>query len=668
MKTSISAFCTEFSEALFPLAEALGDAHSALEALGDTAPAGLAGDVANARHRVEALLNKVQGQESYVLLFGPLKSGKSTLINAISGGYVSEVSSLPAYPCMVYLRYGPEPAYSVIRYSGKREKLTSPEQLHELLTHGHRTLSDRIRAMDELGEEFDPEAHLPSAIRRVFVELPMEQLRESATVLVDTPGLYSKMKFGYDYMTQEFRDSAACALFVVKADNLFLEQVFSDFNDLLDQFSRVFVVVNIDTGKSDLQPDGTLAPSLESRDPGEVVKAFEVLTMSAPLRRAAESGRLHIYPIDLRSVASQRLQGAAEETGDERFDNFMSDLMSYLNSNEYLLEFKADTMQQANRQCREIIDLAGSGSESQLETVHDELTRSVDALERRGNATEDLLSIDWQEVLTPALGTADGELAEARRRVVRALLDTINPLLEGWNGSDASLEMLQTDLGQALRESTREFRQAVSDTMVRFGTQGAEAAKVRAAVVEQPGLTGFDMDALCSTAAGHLKLGDAVEPPGPKLDALPVKKTFLDTLLFRKPEDVRKRLIPDTSQPVPAAEKARRLAPEAPAYVQAACESSLEDALAQVEKDEYRASVHHYLEIVTASVETGLRKEQTTQARERREIDGRLQSLEHARQHIGELAQCCAIVLERVAGMESTHPLPTDTAPAASGE
>ena len=71
------------------------------------------------------------------------------------------------------------------------------------------------------------------------------------------------MKFGYDYMTREFRDSAACAVFVVKTDNLFLEQVFSDFNDLLDQFSRVFVVVNIDTGKSDLCPDGSLEPSLE---------------------------------------------------------------------------------------------------------------------------------------------------------------------------------------------------------------------------------------------------------------------------------------------------------------------------------------------------------------------------------------------------------------------
>lgn len=63
-----------------------------------------------------------------MLLSRPLKNGKSTLINAISAGYVSEATGLP------------------------------------------------------------------SAIRRVQVELPVKNLRESGSVLVDTPGLYSKIK------------------------------------------------------------------------------------------------------------------------------------------------------------------------------------------------------------------------------------------------------------------------------------------------------------------------------------------------------------------------------------------------------------------------------------------------------------------------------------------
>ena len=52
---------------------------------------------------MQQLSDKVTEQQAYVLIFGPLKSGKSTMMNAIAGSYVSEVSSLPAYPCMVFV-------------------------------------------------------------------------------------------------------------------------------------------------------------------------------------------------------------------------------------------------------------------------------------------------------------------------------------------------------------------------------------------------------------------------------------------------------------------------------------------------------------------------------------------------------------------------------------
>lgn len=112
------------------------------------------------------------------------------------------------------------------------------------------------------------------------------------------------MKFGYDLMTREFRNSAASAIFVVKTDNLFLEQVFDEFTELIQLFSRIFLVVNIDSSKRDLGADGSIQPSLESRAPEEIVKAFESLVMRAPLRKAAEEGRLRIYPVDLLSAAS----------------------------------------------------------------------------------------------------------------------------------------------------------------------------------------------------------------------------------------------------------------------------------------------------------------------------------------------------------------------------
>jgi hypothetical protein len=56
-------------------------------------------------------------------------------------------------------------------------------------------------------------------------------------------------------------------VFVVKTDNLFLEQVFAEFNQLLGLFSRIFIVVNVDCGKARPAPDGSLQPSAESQSP-----------------------------------------------------------------------------------------------------------------------------------------------------------------------------------------------------------------------------------------------------------------------------------------------------------------------------------------------------------------------------------------------------------------
>ena len=91
---------------------------------------------------------------------------------------------------------------------------------------------------------------------------------------------------------------------------MFLEQVFTEFTKLLELFSKIFLVVNIDSRKQDLAPDGELVPSLEQQAPDRIIEAFENLTMSAPLKKAANDGRLRIYPVDLLSTASKRLRAA----------------------------------------------------------------------------------------------------------------------------------------------------------------------------------------------------------------------------------------------------------------------------------------------------------------------------------------------------------------------
>ena len=315
IKTDIFDFCQAFAGILKPFASSLDNARTSMQEKGDVTvlKRPLAG-FADVQHRLDSLIHKVEEQQAYLIIFGPLKSGKSTLMNAISAAYVSEVTSLPAYPCLVHVKHGDEFSFVASRYSGEKLRFPDNAALQKLIEENHLVLAERLREVEERGEKFDPGVHYPDAIRRVDVAVPTRNMKDSLTVLVDTPGLYTRMKFGYDLMTREFRNTAACAVFVVKTDNLFLEQVFGEFNDLLDLFSRIFIVVNIDSNKRDLDPDGSLKPSLESRSPGQVIQAFESLVMSAPLRRAQNEGRLKIYPIDLLNSASNAMrQPVADE-------------------------------------------------------------------------------------------------------------------------------------------------------------------------------------------------------------------------------------------------------------------------------------------------------------------------------------------------------------------
>ena len=431
MRTLLSKYCEELERALRPVISPLGETANALATAQTEIPGReLHGEVVDLQHQVEALARKVAEQQAYVLIFGPLKSGKSTLMNAICSQYVSEVSALPAYPCMVYVSHSEKRSYTVTRYGGDKEVFRKEDELHALIDKAHAALAQRLREVEAEGDDFEPQTHFPQAIRRIDVNIPTGNLGESGAVLVDTPGLYSRMKFGYDRMTREFRNAAACAIFVVRSDNLFLEQVFEEFNQLLELFSRVFLVVNLDTSKRDLQRDGRLVPSLEQRDPKRIIQAFETLAMSGPLKDAAEAGRLQIFPVGLLDAASKRLaatsgislaaeldtsapkkghpeknrspeKGTAKQSGatpsetaetreepstpDDGFETFESTLNDYLNSPEYMVAFLRDSLRRANTLLEESCELTSHPS------VHT-LRSKIETLQKLTNGNDDLLA------------------------------------------------------------------------------------------------------------------------------------------------------------------------------------------------------------------------------------------------------------------------------------
>jgi energy-coupling factor transporter ATP-binding protein EcfA2 len=583
MKTEISRFCEACVNLLQPLLPRLD---SALEDLGKSAPSPHLErpqtELGETRARLRSLIEKLRNQQAYLLIFGPLKSGKSTLMNAISGAYVSEVTSLPGYPCLVFVRHGAEPQFSVSRYNGRESHFADPHVLRDVITDSHFALAEQMRTTEKRGEAFDPREHFTEAIRRIDIRLPVPALAESSTVLVDTPGLYSRMNFGYDVLTREFRDSAACAVFVVKTDNLFLEQVFAEFNQLLDLFSRIFLVVNVDSSKRDLQPDGSLQPSAESARPEKIIEAFTTLSMAGPLRRAYEEGRVRLHAVDLLNAASAFLSkppgtnganspgGEADTEAPSRqkpespaFAEFLRDLTEYLNSSDYTREFIGDSLRQGSSLCGEALAVCEGRLADELAEQQASLTRQMEAIDEQLDAVGRLLAVDWSAAFAhvrPALGERVDAAITAR---TAQLGKDMGDALDRWFTGEGSLLALQNDswnllmieTGRALTQNVREELEALFGTP----TGGAEPG---AAVMTDLHSVGLQLGTVGQAALPALRRVEEIDPfrGAIPVEQIPVRKTISDWLLFRRIGTVRRRLFgEDLAMPIPPEEKAKRL-------------------------------------------------------------------------------------------------------------
>ena len=579
MKTELAKFCRDYEKVLTPFIQNVRETIRVIqkESAGEELRIPLAG-LNDVGQRLRTLTDKIKGQQAYLLIFGPLKSGKSTLMNAISQEYVSEVSALPAYPCLVYVRHGDQTTYSVTRYNGRQTDYADTISLQDVIEQCHTALSDRICQKELEGAEFDPQVDYAEAIRRVDIELPIQDLKESSTVLVDTPGLYSRMKFGYDLMTREFRNSAACAIFVVKADNLYLEQVFNEFNELLKLFSRVFLVVNIDSSKQDLAPGGVLRPSLESQDPQRIIQAFETLAMDANLREALESGRLNIYAIDLLRSAVTLLserhgvmedEGAAPEPISlDPFKKFTGDLTEYLNSNEYFIAFMRDSLTQGSVFCHEI---RGHLSPEALQGFEDRirvLEKELSELKSKCRSAAELLNADNEGVFQRVQHTNELGANELSGAVLDDVKESLAEDVRQWMSGNESLR----DLGIS------RWTETLNRYAKKLATDAAEQVR---SLVDTP-MGGADFSDSAVKMLGALdflpsEIGKAVmseistspESPACKVrlndEEIPVRKTILDWILFRSRATVRRRLFGEADQldrEIAPENKAKRLTEE----------------------------------------------------------------------------------------------------------
>ncbi len=366
---------------------------------------------------------------------------------------------------------------------------------------------------------------------------------------------------------------------MVKTDNLFLEQVFEEFNQLLDLFSRIFLVVNLDSSKRDLQADGQLRPSAESLHPEEIVEAFTTLSMAGPLRRAYEQGRVRIHALDLLNSASHQMtthhaveSGAGalpssphadpHETA-SRFDAFVRDLTDYLNSNDYTQEFMRDSLRQARLLCGEAHEMIGGQELQEVFTRHEELGTKLALLSEKIAATDRLLALDWEAAFRKTRaeeGLASRAFAETESTT---LAEEMRQTLDRWYGSPDSLKALEehywaplvVHTALTIATATRTRLQAVLATP--FG--GVDPTP---AMVNDLQKVGLSLSHVAAGALSALRESESIDPYLVTIPAerLPVARTLVDWLLFRSRETLQRRLFGEGRVlPIEQKEKVRRL-------------------------------------------------------------------------------------------------------------
>ena len=624
MKTEITRFCEGCLAAIAPLGSALAETAAQIGKRPDLG--GARGAVAELQTRLRSLSEKLANQHTHLLIFGPLKSGKSTLMNAISGAYVSEVTSLPGYPALVFVQHAPEPSFSATRFNGRESTFPDARVLKGVIEDGHLALAEQLRAAEARGADFDPRRDFPEAIRRIDVKLPIGSLAESSTVLVDTPGLYSRMNFGYDVLTREFRDTAACAVFVVKTDNLFLEQVFAEFNQLLDLFSRIFLVVNVDSGKRDLHPDGTLRPSAESESPERVIEAFKTLSMAGPLRRAQEEGRVRIHAIDLLHAAAARLTSAAateaapEVRDGAAFEAFLRDLTDYLNSSHYTREFIRDSLRQSETLCADVDQLVAGPEVSALHKKQDAIAAEIARLDERVAIYDRLLAVDWRATFTDARVENARRSASAAQAVSADLGQKMHAALDRWYASGDSLKSLEKQYWNPLlskacagvsEDTVKHLRRALA------GPTGGSAPSPE--TLQDLHAIGFELGPSAASALAGLKAKDA-EPfrLSVKSDSVPVRRRFVDWLSFRGAAAVAESLFgEDRTREIAAWVKERRLPASSRAAFLGLIASTVSDKFPEAPAKSASFLLEHYIEKFSEHATAGLEKSRAEDVQQR---------------------------------------------------
>lgn len=222
---------------------------------------------------LESLLKRTERPEIRILILGPLKSGKSTLINVLlNNPRLSQISQYPAYPCFIEVRdlaRNPDsspvgsPQAVFIRPDGSQEP---PCSLHECRLKLDELLDRYITGKE--GQQIE----YPRVEQRIDFQQSGRgvDLKGLDLVVVDSPGLFFQRSIdqnvfglaenadrspntaGYSHVTGDLYKESDVAIFVIRWEQLFFHTVAEYLSRFREDVSahrnlRTFVIVNSST-------------------------------------------------------------------------------------------------------------------------------------------------------------------------------------------------------------------------------------------------------------------------------------------------------------------------------------------------------------------------------------------------------------------------------------
>ena len=353
-----------------------------------------------------------------MLVCGAPKVGKSVLMNALAGAFVAPPSLLGRLPFPLELGDGPLPM-------GSEEDV---ESVAAAAVEGLR------RQLEDGRKEARPEPY--------NVELPLPPLERSGVNLLALPSSL------LDEERQRLLYGAGAVVLVVphhEPEPWRVEQLVERHKSA---GGGLFVVINVDAQRRELEADGSLRPAADGASVGRMVERFRE-SFSPELRGAIDAGRVRLYAVDLLASASATLASGGDpaSAGGGALAALSEDLCAHLNE---LIEPRRAVKRTLTRVEDLLEDLFGLSRGEPLRDLRRRLERSEHRRKEHNrtlNSMERLRQLGgegggWTAALERVRERLDSLAQEPARRIADDTVQRLADGLEEWLGSGGGVRNL----------------------------------------------------------------------------------------------------------------------------------------------------------------------------------------------------------------------------------